>query len=108
MSTLKKAVTQEHITADTVDLQFCSDWLKDEIKRLFVTNEALQYKLSITEGQRDNESGVLELVAEERDRYRATLVQVKLAMEDIAEECDYDRIDTILEGITKDIDSALE
>lgn len=35
MSTLEKAVTQEHITEDTVDFQFCSDWLKDEIKLLF-------------------------------------------------------------------------
>ena len=33
--TLKKAILQTHLTEDCVDAQFCSDWLKDEIKLLF-------------------------------------------------------------------------
>lgn len=33
--TLKKAVTQKTLTADTVDTQFCSDWLKEQMKGLF-------------------------------------------------------------------------
>lgn len=32
---LEQAVSQPHLTLETVDAQFCSDWLKDEIKRLF-------------------------------------------------------------------------
>lgn len=35
MTDLKKAMTQKHITFDTVEAQFCSDWLKNEISRLF-------------------------------------------------------------------------
>lgn len=35
MSSLQKAATQKQLTRDTVDAQFCSDWLKGEIKRLF-------------------------------------------------------------------------
>jgi hypothetical protein len=41
MSTLEKAVSQKHLTPDTVDMQFCSDWLKDEIKTLFAQRDAL-------------------------------------------------------------------
>jgi hypothetical protein len=32
---LRRPVTQNHLTEDTVDAQFCSDWLKGEIKLLF-------------------------------------------------------------------------
>lgn len=39
---LKKAIKQKHMTSDTVDNQFCSDWLKDEIKILFSKIEKLE------------------------------------------------------------------
>jgi hypothetical protein len=71
MNDLKKAVSQEHITEDTVDLQFCSDWLKNEIKLLFSYKEALEKEL--TEQCRLNGMGSqreLRLMTE-RDRYRA-------------------------------------
>lgn len=45
MSKLEKAITQEHITLDTVDVQFCSNWLKDEIKILFNTIASLEVDL---------------------------------------------------------------
>lgn len=35
MNRLEKAVTQDHLMEDTVDAQFCSNWLKAEIKALF-------------------------------------------------------------------------
>jgi len=50
MSTLEKAVSQEHLTLDTVDFQFCSDWLKDEIKRLFAEIDTLRKDAEIQNG----------------------------------------------------------
>ncbi len=35
MSTLEKAISQTTLTRDTVEEQFCSDWLKDQIIELF-------------------------------------------------------------------------
>ncbi len=35
MNDLIKAVFQKQLTLDTVDIQFCSDWLKDQMKSLF-------------------------------------------------------------------------
>ena len=32
---ITKILTQDHLTPDTVDAQFCSDWLKGEIKALY-------------------------------------------------------------------------
>ena len=46
MSTLEKAVSQKHLTLDTVDMQFCSDWLKDEIKALFAQVKNLEEQIS--------------------------------------------------------------
>lgn len=43
---LEKALTQDHLTADTVDAQFCNNWLKEQIKRLFA-------ELIITRQERD-------------------------------------------------------
>lgn len=42
---LEQAVSQPHLTLETVDAQFCSDWLKDEIKRLFREIEELKLEL---------------------------------------------------------------
>lgn len=39
---LEKAMTQTTLTADTVDDQFCSEWLKDQIKHLFAQLEQTQ------------------------------------------------------------------
>lgn len=39
---LEKAVSQKHLTPDTVKAQFCSDWLKDEVSLLFNQLEALR------------------------------------------------------------------
>lgn len=39
---LAKAITQKHLTQDTVDAQFCSDWLKREMHRLFDTLAAVR------------------------------------------------------------------
>ncbi len=44
-SKLAKAMSQEHMTQDTVDAQFCSDWLKLEIHRLFDQNAKLRAAL---------------------------------------------------------------
>ena len=38
MTTLEKAIMQEKLTKDTVDAQFCSDWLKRQIHELFDEN----------------------------------------------------------------------
>jgi hypothetical protein len=53
MSTLEKAVSQEHLTLDTVDFQFCSDWLKDEIKALFATIEMNTNRELVKQHQED-------------------------------------------------------
>lgn len=38
---LKQAVKQKELTRDTVEVQFCSDWLKQEILKLFDENARL-------------------------------------------------------------------
>lgn len=43
--TLLKAMTQTELTEDTVDEQYCSDWLKDQIKRLFKQRDMLRAEL---------------------------------------------------------------
>lgn len=43
---LKKAVSQEHITPDTIDAQFCSDHLKREIAYLFQQLDAARVEAS--------------------------------------------------------------
>lgn len=44
---LEKAMSQTTLTADTVDAQFCSDWLKDQMRAQFEEiarlREALAY-----------------------------------------------------------------
>jgi hypothetical protein len=45
--------------------------------------EGLKYDLRITEGQRDNEGGVLGLVAEERDELKSRCERYKGALEKI-------------------------
>lgn len=46
MSLLDKAATQKHLTLDTVEVQFCSDWLKDQVKDLFGEIERLKRVLA--------------------------------------------------------------
>ncbi len=45
MNTLEKAMSQEKLTRDTVDAQFCSDWLKGQIKGLFDRVQELEKAL---------------------------------------------------------------
>ena len=45
MNILEKAITQKHLTEETVDAQFCSDWLKDEIK--LIMEESSRYKAAL-------------------------------------------------------------
>lgn len=50
-------------------------------EELFKEIDDLRYKLALTEGQRDNESGVLELVAETRDIFRKALEEIRDSQE---------------------------
>jgi hypothetical protein len=47
VSDLKKAVTQVNLTADTVDDQYCSDWLKGEIRKLFAALHACERHMKL-------------------------------------------------------------
>ena len=47
--TLEKAMTQKHLTRDTVDAQFCSDWLKGEIRLLMEQNRIMKAALEAAE-----------------------------------------------------------
>lgn len=50
MSDLFKVTFQKQLTPDTVDHQFCSDWLKNQILDLFTKNELLEEELKWRRG----------------------------------------------------------
>lgn len=44
MTSLEKAIFQKNLTEDTVDLQHCSNWLKQQIKLLYAQLAASEEK----------------------------------------------------------------
>lgn len=50
MSTLEKAISQKELTADTVKLQFCSEWLQDQISDLFTKISLMEEELKWRRG----------------------------------------------------------
>jgi len=69
---LQKAMTQEHLTADTVEVQFCSDWLKDEISRLFTEIEKLKARRCGGCGETASQAGYISIF-DENDSLRKEL-----------------------------------
>ena len=47
---LLKAVFQKQLTPDTVEIQFCSDWLKDQITDLFTKISLMEEELKWRRG----------------------------------------------------------
>jgi hypothetical protein len=78
---LEKAVNQEHITEDTIDLQFCSDWMKDEIRRLFARAKELESENKALIELRQMDAKSFTAWVEKRDK----LQRVVIAAEGIIE-----------------------
>ena len=61
---------------------------KEREAKLMAERDALRAELAAAIRQRDDESGVLELVAEERDSLRAALIVAKNVLEWVKDKCE--------------------
>lgn len=56
LAKLSKPVKDGPLAPDNIDQQFCSDWLKDEIRRVFAERDAANAKLAEAREVIDGES----------------------------------------------------